>query len=65
MTQPTATDSRPVCGEPADPSRFFRCQKDADHTGDRHHTAVPGGDYWWGYVPTPDELDAAGLLKGH
>lgn len=57
MAEQTAT--RPVCGEPAEPSRFFRCDKPAGHTGDRHHTTVPGGSYTWGYVPTKDETTEA------
>ena len=58
MTQPTPpepTVSQLVCGEPADRSRFFRCQKPANHYGERHQTVIPGGDFTWGYVPTPDE----------
>jgi hypothetical protein len=48
---------RRLCNEPADANGFFRCQKDAEHGGERYHTKVPGGDYWWGYVPTAAELN--------
>lgn len=51
----SAESDLPVCGEPADRTRFFRCQKPANHYGERHHTAVPGGDYTWGYLPTEAE----------
>ena len=47
----------PVCGERADTNGWFRCQKPAGHTGDRHHTKVPSGDYWWGYAPTTAEKE--------
>ncbi|MFJ1539252.1 hypothetical protein ACIODS_11985 [Micromonospora chalcea] len=53
-----ATIDRLMCGEPADARGFFRCQKNTNHSGDRHHTKVPGGDYWWGYVPTIEEKEA-------
>ncbi|GGM27557.1 hypothetical protein GCM10011608_10460 [Micromonospora sonchi] len=55
---------RPVCGERADTRGFFRCQKNADHHGDRHHTRIPGGDYTWGYTPTADEIEAKDNRRG-
>jgi len=60
MTQPTPPEpaDRPVCGEPADASRFFRCQKDANHYGERHHVDFVAGSYTWGYVPTLAEVTA-------
>ena len=37
MTKPEPAD-RPICGEPADTSRFFHCLKEANHYGERQHS---------------------------
>ena len=53
------TTDRPVCGEPADTNGWFRCQKPAGHTGDRHHTDFGVGSYTWGYAPTAEEKEVS------
>lgn len=55
MSDRSRPGARPVCGEPADGTRFVRCTKGANHYGERHTADLPGGSYTWGYVPTAEE----------
>lgn len=49
------TEAAATCGEPADTGGWFRCDKPAGHSGDRHHVDFGVGSYTWGYVPAERE----------